>query len=214
MNLREQMDAVILKHDLFQHPFYQAWTAGKLGVADLKRYAQQYYHHVAAFPTYLSSLHSRLPDGELRRAILRNLAEEEIVGATHSELWLDFAEGMGAVRDEVRGSTPSGAIQELISAFRSMATERSAAPVMGAFYAYESQVARIATTKADTLKEKYGEDAKACAYFQLHATQDEHHAYVWAKWIEREARGMASEVLATVDETASHLWKSLTALAA
>ena len=94
--LRSQMDAIVARHDLLCHPFYQAWTAGKLRAEDLRRYAQEYYHHVAAFPTYLSALHSRLADGELRRSVLRNLCEEEIAGTAHSDLWLDFAEGMGA----------------------------------------------------------------------------------------------------------------------
>ena len=35
---------------------------------DLREYASDYYHHVAAFPAYLSALHSRLDDGEQRRA--------------------------------------------------------------------------------------------------------------------------------------------------
>ena len=58
------------------------------------------------FPAYLSALHSRLDDGEQRRAVLRNLCGEEIEGVRISELWLDFAEGMGADRDEVRGREP------------------------------------------------------------------------------------------------------------
>jgi pyrroloquinoline-quinone synthase len=72
-DLQPRMDAIIARHDLLMHPFYQAWSAGKLRAEDLRRYAGEYYHHVAAFPAYLSALHSRLPDGKLRRAVLRNL---------------------------------------------------------------------------------------------------------------------------------------------
>ena len=94
-------------YDLLKHPFYQAWSKGELTREDLREYAAEYWHHVSAFPTYLSALHSRLPDGEMRREVLRNLAEEEGVDAAmarpHSDLWMDFAVGMGASHDEVMG---------------------------------------------------------------------------------------------------------------
>src|SRR5690242_16758815 len=68
------------RYDLLCHPFYQAWSAGKLTRDDLRDYACEYYHHVAAFPTYLSAFHSRLPDGALRRRVLINLCGEELQG--------------------------------------------------------------------------------------------------------------------------------------
>ena len=43
-----------------------------------------------------------MPDGVVRRSVLRNLCDEELEGPAHSDLWLDFAEGMGADRDAVR----------------------------------------------------------------------------------------------------------------
>jgi len=58
-------------------PFYQRWTAGQLSRKALANYAKQYYHHVAAFPTYLSAVHANTEDGETRRQILANLVDEE-----------------------------------------------------------------------------------------------------------------------------------------
>src|ERR1700756_3433549 len=102
----EQLDARIAKYDLLCHPFYKAWAAGELTRADLREYAQHYYHHVEAFPSYLAAFGLRLEDGELRRAVLANMCDEKGVdGASgsqavpHSELWLDFAEGMGSSRN-------------------------------------------------------------------------------------------------------------------
>ena len=210
--VRSRMDEVIARHDLLKHPFYQAWTAGKLQTEDLRRYAQDYYHQVAAFPTYLSALHSRLADGELRRSVLRNLCEEEIAGTAHSDLWLDFAEGMGATRDEVRASAPSATMRQLIDTFRRIAEERGPIAALGVFYAYESQVARIAGIKAQGLREHYGCDDKTCAYFALHSTQDAHHSRVWAERIEEGvAKGESTidEILPAVDEAATALWKAL-----
>src|SRR5438477_9707296 len=100
-----ELESRIAKHDLLCHPFYKAWSAGELTREDLREYSADYYHHVAAFPTYLSALHSRLADGHLRRTVLANLAAEEIEGVPHSELWLDFAEAMGNDREAVRSQT-------------------------------------------------------------------------------------------------------------
>src|SRR5207245_10381510 len=128
---------------LLQHPFYQAWSKGELTREDLREYAAEYYHHVAAFPTYLSALHSRLPDGELRRAVLRNLSDEEIEGAAHSDLWLNFASGMGGVAAEVRNSAPVKEVAVLIAGFKVVAANGSRAAALAAVYASESQVPRL-----------------------------------------------------------------------
>ncbi len=213
--LWSRIEATISRHDLLQHPFYQAWTEGKLRAEDLRRYAHDYYHQVAAFPTYLSTLHARLADGPLRRAVLANLCEEEIEGTPHSELWLDFAEGMGAARDEVRAGAPSESTQALVDTFREIAAKRSPLAALGAFYAYESQVARIAGTKADGLRERYAADAKTCNYFTLHATWDVHHSKVWANQIDNGLDAgtvsdeRAEEILAAVEDAAVAMWKSL-----
>src|SRR5580658_11342067 len=107
----DQLDARIAKYDLLCHPFYKAWSAGELTRDDLRAYAQDYYHHVEAFPIYLAQLSIRLDESELRQAVLANMADERGMedasgkeATPHSELWLDFAECMGASRD-MRGHT-------------------------------------------------------------------------------------------------------------
>jgi pyrroloquinoline-quinone synthase len=137
-NFLAALEERIARYDLLCHPYYKAWTAGQLTRDDLREYAADYYRHVAAFPAYLSALHSRLDDGEQRRAVLRNLCEEEIAGRPHSELWLDFAEGMGADRHQVREREPLPEVRELIAEFRRVAREGTTAEALAAFYAYES----------------------------------------------------------------------------
>ena len=56
----------IEEFDLLGHPFYRTWSRGELSHADLREYATDYDPHVAAFPTYLSALHSRLPKANVR----------------------------------------------------------------------------------------------------------------------------------------------------
>lgn len=72
-----EIDAQVARRHLLTHPFYQSWTRGDLDRDALRDYARQYYHHVAAFPTYLSALHSHTEPCAVRRHILANLIDEE-----------------------------------------------------------------------------------------------------------------------------------------
>ncbi len=202
----------LARYDLLCHPYYKAWTAGELTREDLREYAGDYYDHVAAFPTYLSSLHARLEDGETRRAVLRNLCGEEIEGRPHSELWLDFAEGMGADREEVREREALPEVRDLIAEFRRVAREGTTAEALAAFYAYESQVPRVAKEKADGLAQRYGADAKTCGYFKLHQFADVEHAHVWQELLSAEIAAHPEQVdvaLDAAEAAAKSLWHVL-----
>jgi len=212
MNVIEQIHERIAKHDLLTHPFYQAWSAGQLTAHDLRDYAADYYHHVAAFPTYLSALHSRMPDGVVRRSVLRNLCDEELEGAAHSDLWLDFAEGLGADRDAVRAGQPSPAVETLVAAFRSRMQSATLVEALAALYAYESQVPRIAREKAVGLRRFYGAEGNTCRYFDLHQTADLEHARIWREQIEHEVAtnpDAATSAVEAADDAAAALWCAL-----
>jgi pyrroloquinoline-quinone synthase len=207
-----RVEQEIAKHDLLRHPFYQAWSAGQLTTRDLKFYAEQYYHQVSNFPTYLTSLHSRLPEGAMRRDVLANAFDEECSGCAHSELWLRFLEGMGGNESSVAEETPLQEINDLVNTFRALAQESPVAAAFGALFAYESQVPRIATEKLAGLKKHYGASDRTCSYFALHTKADVHHSNVWRKIIsnlvEQDDRN-ADEVLNGVSQGASALWKAL-----
>lgn len=208
-----QLDARVAQYDLLCHPFYKAWSAGELTHADLAEYAADYYLHVAAFPEHLGDLAARTLDGGLRGAIQANRADElgSDGGPAHDHLWLDFAEGMSAARDEVKQRKPLPEVAELIQRLRRIAREGSAAEALAAFYAYESQVPRVAEAKARGLRQWYGADAKTCAYFTLHQTADVHHAQVWREQLRAQVSGVGSqeEALAAAEGTARALWNAL-----
>jgi pyrroloquinoline-quinone synthase len=174
-----ELDARIARYNLLGHPFYKAWSAGKLSREHLRAYAMEYFHQVAAFPTFLSALHSRLADGGLRRAVLRNLAEEEVEGRAHTDMWLDFAEGFGLSPERVRRSQPGPGVRNLIERFFRSACHDSPAQVLAALYAYESQVPGVSGEKARALLRHYGANAYTCGYFVLHSYADVIHSQVW-----------------------------------
>jgi len=212
----KELDTRIAKYDLLCHPFYKAWSAGRLTREDLREYAQDYYHHVEAFPSYLAAFGIRMQDGELRRAVLANMCDEngsegDNSGIPHSDLWLDFAEGMGSTRN-LEWHTPVPEIRQLIRSFQHVATEGTPEEALAAFYTYESQVPRIAVEKERGLREIYGADDKTCGYFALHATADVHHSRVWRKQLEKriEAHPEAAEsALNAAENAARMLWQAL-----
>ena len=214
----EQLDARIGKYDLLCHPFYKAWSAGQLTRNDLREYAQDYYHHVEAFPSYLAALGMRLDEGELRRAVLANMCDEKGVdgrpgrdAVPHSDLWLDFAEGMGSSRN-LEWHSPVPEIRQLIRHFHQVASDGTPEDALAAFYTYESQVPRIAQEKERGLREMYGADDKTCGYFSLHATADAYHSNVWRKQLEKriEAHPEAADAALIAAENAARvLWKAL-----
>lgn len=213
-----ELDARIAKYDLLRHPFYKAWTAGQLTRDDLREYARDYYHHVDAFPRHLAEFGMRLPEGELRRALLANMNDEnggeDIYGEptrSHAELWLDFAEGMGSGRG-LQNHQPVDAIQSLISHFHRTAQQGSPAEALAAFYAYESQVPRVAAEKDRGLKQMYSADARTRGYFTLHTTADVFHTQVWrtqlAKQVEANPQA-AEKALDSAEAAAKALWNAL-----
>jgi len=214
----EQLEARIARYDMLDHPFYKAWSAGRLTRDDLREYAQDYFHHVRAFPSYLAALGLRLEDGELRRAVLANMCDEKGSDGAggrdavpHSDLWLDFAEGMGSTRN-LEWHSPVPEIRDLIRYFHTVTSEGTPEEALAAFYTYESQVPRVASDKERGLREIYGADDKTCGYFALHAAANLQHSNVWRKLLEKRIAAhpeRANAALDAAEDTARTLWKAL-----
>jgi pyrroloquinoline-quinone synthase len=213
-----ELDTRVAKYDLLHHPFYEAWAAGNLTREDLREYALDYYEHVRAFPTYLAALALRLEDGSLRRAVLANMNEElgrdrktRQALPEHAQLWMDFATGIG----DCGHGHPHAPVQEILALvrhFTRVASDGSPEEALAAFYAYESQVPRIAATKEKGLRECYGADDKTCAYFTLHQTADVRHSQVWRKQLEKLITAdpeAAPRALAAGEAAAKALWHAL-----
>lgn len=183
----EKIDAEVAERSLLLHPFYQCWTRGELSQEALRDYAKQYYHHVAAFPTYLSALHSRTESAGTRRHILANLMDEEAGHPNHPELWIQFAEGLGVTREEVEQTELWGETKDLINTFRSVCRDRGTAEGLAALYAYESQIPAVAESKIDGLKRFYAIDsADTLEYFKVHIEADRVHAGVERNLLDAE----------------------------
>ena len=207
----------IQRFDLLTHPFYKAWTAGELTREDLRVYAEDYYPQVEAFPGYLAQLGVRLEESELRSAVLANMADEtggeNRLGEperAHAEMWLDFVEGMGGSRAPKPEMVAE--VADLVGKFQQVASEGTPEEALAAFYAYESQVPRVAKEKERGLRELYGSDEKTRAYFALHAVADVHHSQVWRQQLEERVSAnplAADKALDAAEKVAQGLWNVL-----
>lgn len=211
------VEEILSRHDLLTHPYYQAWSRGELTCENLAYYAGQYYEHVSAFPAYLTALHARLPDGPVRRAILANAADEEGVdmgfgGRSHADLWKQFQSGMNHGESGAQAANILPGMQSLVSTYRRLASEGTLPTALGALYAYESQVPRIAAEKLHGLKTLYGADDRTCEYFALHRVADLHHSQVWRQLLSEcldQDPGCGDEILDGVSTGARALWQAL-----
>lgn len=205
---------------LLKHPFYQQWSAGTLPIERLRNYAIQYYRHVAAFPRYLSALHSRCDDLETRQVLLENLIEEERGAENHPELWLKFAQALGVTREEVLAAETLPAANALVATFDRLSRDMPLAAGLSALYVYESQVAEVAGIKIDGLRRFYrfsdhadgASDANNASrisadgvkFFEVHREADPYHAQAVADLIERHG-GHAEDRAVALDAGRSAL---------
>jgi pyrroloquinoline-quinone synthase len=205
----DEIDEIIEERSLLKHPFYQAWQRGELTQEHLRGYAAQYYHHVLAFPQYVSAAHAICPTQGERQELLENLIEEERGEENHPELWLRFAEGVGAQRSDIEGAQALPQTDRLVSLFREATSKRSFAEACAALYVYESQVPEVAKTKIAGLKQFYGlDDPRGLQFFEVHIGADEWHAQVGAQMVRQNAGEGASRdaVTRTARECADALW--------
>ena len=173
----DEIDNDIAAKHLLKHPFYLAWTRGELSNEALMDYVRQYYHHVAAFPTYLSAVHAKCDDQGTRKQLLSNLIDEEAGSPSHPDLWKKFANGLGVEDVDLAQVGKQPETKNLIDTFRSVCGEGSTAEGLAALYAYESQIPAICESKIDGLKKHYGfTDPKHYEYFSVHIAADREHS--------------------------------------
>jgi pyrroloquinoline-quinone synthase len=209
MSFSAQLKESIRDLHLLSHPFYRAWTEGRLTQDQLRHYAAQYKPFVEAFPRFVSALHSQCEDKAARAEILENLMDEE--GATgrsapHPQLWQDFIDGLGA-RDNGAGYGAAAlASKETFLSFCRSSYEEG----LSALYSYEYQTPEISKTKIEGLNKFYGiDDPRAVEFFKVHETADVYHSKTCEKLIDAIPAGRQTAALQAARAAAQSLWNFL-----
>jgi len=206
------LSAAVMEFSMLKHPFYVAWTEGKLTKEILGEYAKQYYAHVKAFPTYVSGVHSRCEDLSIRQELLENLIEEERGDENHPELWLRFAEGLGVTREEVKNAALLPSTQDSVQRLKSLTRDDDFRNGLAALYAYESQIPEVARTKREGLKSFYDiDDEKAVSFFRVHEGIDVLHQQVEKRILSEQCDSPEAQdqSINAARESAKALWKFL-----
>jgi pyrroloquinoline-quinone synthase len=204
----QQLDAIVEAGHLLKHPFYQQWNEGTLSAEALREYAQEYYLLVHHFPTYVSATHAACDDIEVRRMLLENLQEEEGGDVHHPELWLRFADALGAERQPLHARRYLPQTLEAVQTLRRLS--RSEAPQCGlaSLYAYESQIPSVATTKIDGLRRHYGVTSdEGLSFFHVHQKADRVHSAVTRAALQKlcDTDGRRAEALEAAREAVGAL---------
>jgi pyrroloquinoline-quinone synthase len=188
--MKLRLQKILEKWNLLKHPFYQAWSAGKLPVEALAHYAREY----GTFIRTLESGWVALGDTET--------AQEE---REHAELWDRFAAALAAAPTVTMLPGTTALAATALGLFR---TSETAA---GAMYAFEAQQPATAQSKLHGLREHYALPAAAHAYFEVHS-RNEHEAERLLVGLERLAPDMQERAAAACETMAESLWAALTAV--
>ena len=161
MSTKDNLNLVISKWDLLQHPFYRAWSAGTLPLDALRSYASEY----GAFIGLLPAGWKTLGDAET--------AHEEM---EHAGLWDRFA---AALQTRVTSHANIPQVESLIKATSNLFSDPAHAA--GALYAFEVQQPATAESKLTGLRTHYQLPGDAQLYFDVHS----HNQYEAQKLLQR-----------------------------
>lgn len=192
------------RHPL-QHPFYQRWSEGALSLESLRGYAQQYYHFVDAFPSFVSAVRNNCLDSAARRLLDENLTEER----SHPELWLRFAESLGLSRAEVSGADLLPETAATLETLRDLTQNRSYLEGTAALWAYESQIPAVAEKKIEGLHQFYAiDDPRGLEFFEVHRSVDVKHSQAEREILQAGARTPKQQerVRSAARESVAGLW--------
>lgn len=188
--MKERLDAIVEQHNLLNHPFYQAWSAGTLPVEALKTYAEEYGAFIAVIPQGWA---------------VQGDEETEHEEQEHRELWDDFASALNTQIGEARLPETKALMQAANDLFLSPVT------ALGALYAFEVQQPATAQSKLEGLKAHYQLPAQAEPYFEVHS----HNHHEAEKILDRLSRVSAEDqaTAATACERMSKaLWDALSGI--
>jgi pyrroloquinoline-quinone synthase len=152
----KELDDIVARYDLNQHPFYQAWRAGTLPLERLTDYAAEW----APFIGMLDRGWERIGEPDYA-------AEER----EHDELWTDFRTALGAGSEARRPhSRTLAAVGK--NAFASVPE------ALGALYSFEVQQPATADSKLAGLRDHYAGtvDEAGQEYFRVHAIETDEPA--------------------------------------
>ncbi|KEQ57157.1 PqqC-like protein [Marine Group I thaumarchaeote SCGC AAA799-B03] len=181
MNIIKKIDEMIEERSLLKHPFYQAWSDGKLTKESLAGYSKEYFQLVKEVPSFMAPIIDKAPE-----SVVKELVENQQEESDHIKPWIAFAGELGISEEELLSYSGLPKTRKAVSDLNElMDTFESGACAM---YAFEKEIPKISQTKLDGLAEFYGMTSEeATEYFKLHTEADIRHAASWRNILEKSS---------------------------
>jgi pyrroloquinoline-quinone synthase len=177
-HLIQKIDCIIEERSLLKHPFYQAWSDGKLTRESLVGYSKEYYQLVKAVPIFMTQLLDEAPKSSCDELDFNQ--QEEF---SHIRLWERFAGGLGVSYEELSNYQGLYKTNHAITGLHSLMTSFVSGST--AMYALEKEIPKISQTKLEGLAEFYGLTGEdVTEYFKEHTEADIRHAASWQRVID------------------------------
>ena len=190
MDFKQALDSKIADHNLLNHPFYQAWSAGELPLEALRSYAREYGAFISTIPKGWETI----DDAE-------TAAEE----TEHIDLWADFATGL----DTTVSQAQIPQVKVLLETANALFSEHATA--LGALYAFEAQQPATAQSKLAGLKAFYQLPKTVEPYFETHS-HNEHEAETLLERIDALPSESHATVVEACEQMSVALWNALTGI--
>ena len=181
MNITKKIDEMIEERSLLKHPFYQAWSDGKLTKESLAGYSKEYFQLVKEVPSFMAPIIQKAPE-----SVIKELVENQQEESDHIKPWIAFAGELGISEEELLSYSGLPKTRQAVSDLNElMDTFEGGACAM---YAFEKEIPKISQTKLDGLAEFYGMTSdEATEYFKLHTEADIRHAASWRNILEKSS---------------------------
>jgi pyrroloquinoline-quinone synthase len=146
-----------LKKKLLDHPFYQAWTEGKITNEQLSIYADAYLGLIEKIPYFWEK--------SIKEFGVENPAAEEVIAdeLSHIPMWKNWSGKLEKNNNALN-------LNDLITELEGM----NASELLGAIHSFEIQQPEVAKTKKDGLIKFYGFDSSDLKYFDEHMNEEKH----------------------------------------
>ncbi len=169
--LFEQIEGVIADKHMLNHPFYMVWSKGELTKEELGDYLAQYFYLEAAFPRFMSGLHARTLDADMRVKMLDNLIHEEAGKNNHVAQLVRLAEkAFGMTEEKILAIGPNEKTKAIIKAFEEATQSADIQEGLAAMIVYKQQVSDVAQTKLEGLRDFYGvTDEQSLEFYETHS---------------------------------------------
>ncbi len=194
LTLRSRLEDRVQSKHLLTHSFFSRWGAGQLTSDEIKGYVKECYMIEREFPRFISALHSRCEDPQIRQALLETLVHQEQGGNNELETWTRFAEALGVEKTELLNHFFSDETRHLIKVLQESVTSENPIDGHAAIFAYERQKPDIARTKISGLRMFYGlKDDDSVDQFRENRAKDVLYAETEAHLLHQLCKSEADE---------------------